>query len=73
MRVKDCKKCPFRRRRTWTEYYRPRNYHPIGMTHAYAYCTFHKKRVLDVKQCARGCAWAGQGEIDLDDGGGEEA
>lgn len=54
MKVKDCKKCPKCVRRVWSDYYVPRNYHPIGMSHAYAYCTLHKKRVLDVKKCNHG-------------------
>ena len=54
MKVKDCKKCPKCVRRTWKDYYVPRNYHPIGMTHAYAWCTLHKKRVRDVKNCVKG-------------------
>ena len=56
MKVMDCKKCPHIRRHTWVDYHKPRHYHPIGMTHAYAYCAFYKKRVLDVKKCARGAS-----------------
>lgn len=51
MRVKDCAKCPKHRRRVWSSYYRPLHYHPIGMSHAYAWCTFHEKRCREVKKC----------------------
>jgi hypothetical protein len=51
MRVKDCEKCEHCQRRVWSQYYEPNNYHPIGMSHAYAYCTKHQKRVRDVKKC----------------------
>ena len=54
MRVKDCRKCQKCQRRVWKDYYIPRNYQPIGMSHAYAWCTFHKKRVRDVKECLKG-------------------
>ena len=51
MKVKDCRKCPHCKRRTWTSYYRPRGYHAIGMTHAYAYCALYKERVRKIKVC----------------------
>ena len=51
MRVKDCRSCPHCQRRVWSDYYTPKNYHPIGMSHAYAYCTKHRKRVTEVKKC----------------------
>lgn len=51
MKVKECKKCPHCERRVWSSYYEPKNYHPIGMSHAYAYCKKHKKRVLHVRSC----------------------
>ena len=51
MKVNDCKKCIFCKRKTWTHYYKPINYHPIGITHAYAYCEKHKKRVSKVNKC----------------------
>ena len=51
MKVKDCRMCPYHERRVWHTYYRPRNYHAIGMTHAYAYCTLHQKRILKVRNC----------------------
>ena len=35
MKVSVCRN--FRERR-WSQYYEPRDYHPIGMTHVYAYC-----------------------------------
>ena len=51
MRVKDCRSCPHCQRRVWSDYHIPKNYHPIGMSHAYAYCTKHRKRVSEVKKC----------------------
>ena len=51
MRVKDCKNCEHCQRRTWSQYHEPKNYHPIGFTHAYAYCKKHQSRVLEVKKC----------------------
>lgn len=51
MRVKDCKTCAHCVRRTYSTYYEPKNYHPIGMSHAYAYCTKHRTRVAWVKNC----------------------
>lgn len=54
MRVKDCKKCPKCTYRKWKDYHVPKNYHPIGFSHVYAYCEFYKKRVLDVKKCECG-------------------
>ena len=53
MKVKDCKGCASCQRRVYSTYHTPKNYHPIGMSHAYAYCTFHQKRVLDVKKCEK--------------------
>lgn len=35
----------------WLGYYKPNNYHAIGMNHAYAYCKKHKQRVSEVKCC----------------------
>lgn len=51
MRVKDCKGCDYCVRRTWSQYYEPKNYHPIGFSHAYAYCKKHKQRVSAVRKC----------------------
>jgi hypothetical protein len=53
MKVKECKGCCFCQRRTWSHEYKPRNFHMIGMTHAYAYCTKHQKRVSEVKRCEK--------------------
>lgn len=51
MKVKDCEKCNYCQRRVLTTYYKPKNYHAIGMSHAYAYCLKHNKRVSEVKKC----------------------
>lgn len=51
MRVKDCQGCKHCERRVWSDYYKPINYHAIGMNHAYAYCTKHGCRCLEVKGC----------------------
>ena len=54
MKVKDCRNREHFRRRTWAQYYKPKNYHAIGFSHAYAYCEKFKKRVLEVKKCEKG-------------------
>ena len=51
MRVKDCKECRHCDRRVWSSSYKPANYHEIGVSHAYRYCTLHKARCLSVKSC----------------------
>ena len=51
MKVAICEKCPHYKRCVWTAYYKPNGYHPIGINHAYAYCTKHEERCLDVKKC----------------------
>ena len=60
MRVRECEKCFYYRRRTWSTYYIPKKYHPIGMTHAYGWCLRFKRRVLDVRKCEDGFAIKGQ-------------
>ena len=49
MKVSICRKCKHFRERRWSQYYEPRNYHAIGMTHVYGYCTRMKQRCVDVK------------------------
>lgn len=56
MKVKDCKTCEFCERRTFSTYHTPKNYHPVGFSHAYAYCTLHQKRVSEIKKCQKGGA-----------------
>lgn len=51
MKVKKCERCKHYERRTWVQYIKPNNFHPIGFTHAYAYCKQHGKRCADVKEC----------------------
>ena len=51
MKVKKCIGCPKCKRKTWTSYFKPKNYHAIGIKHAYAYCDYHKKRVSYVTKC----------------------
>lgn len=48
MKVSVCRKCRYFRERRWSQYYEPRNYHPIGMTHVYAYCALRKVRCTEV-------------------------
>lgn len=52
MKVENCQKCPYFDRRRWSTTYYPADYHPIGMTHAYAYCNKYQSRCLDVKKCS---------------------
>lgn len=49
MKVSVCRKCRYFRERRWSQYYEPRNYHPIGMSHKYGYCARWKKRCTEVK------------------------
>ena len=51
MKVKACSGCENCERRKWVQYYVPNNFHPIGFTHAYAYCKKQKKRVSEVRKC----------------------
>ena len=51
MKVTICKQCQHYRRRTWTQSYKPANYHEIGFTHAYGYCALHKERCLKIRKC----------------------
>lgn len=50
MKVSKCKKCFFCERRTWSSSYKPANYHEIGVSHAYRYCTIFEKRCLEIKE-----------------------
>ncbi len=54
MKVSICEKCKHCRRRAWRTYYKPNNYHAIGISHAYAYCEKHKERCLKIKECLEG-------------------
>ena len=56
MKVKDCIKCMYYWRRTWSQKYKPANYHAIGISHAYAFCLKYNKRCLKVlkSQCKDG-------------------
>ena len=51
MKVSVCEVCEHYIRKVWSQYYVPNNYHPIGMSHAYAFCRKHNKRCLDVRKC----------------------
>ena len=51
MKVSNCKKCKYYQRKVWSTYYKPGNYHAIGVSHAYGYCTRYKCRCLDVNKC----------------------
>ena len=51
MKVKVCENCQHYRRKVWSSYYNPNNYHAIGMTHAFGYCAKLKDRCLKVKKC----------------------
>lgn len=53
MRVKDCEKCDYCQRCVWTQKHKPRDYHAIGMSHAYHVCLLEFKRCLDVKKCPK--------------------
>ena len=51
MTVKKCEKCLYYQRKTWSQYYKPNNYHAIGFSHAYGYCKKHNQRCLEIKKC----------------------
>lgn len=55
MKVKNCKHCEHCVRITWSHVHHCSNYHDIGMSHAYAYCKMHKKRVSEIKKCESTC------------------
>lgn len=56
MKVKDCiaLNCPYLQRHVWTQYYRPKGYHAIGMNHAYAYCDRFGCPCREAKECKNG-------------------
>lgn len=54
MKVKECEKCEYYERRRWSHIYYPNGYHAIGMTHAFGYCTKHKRKCREVKKCKEG-------------------
>lgn len=51
MKIKDCEKCKWGVRKTWSHPYVPASGRRIGMTHAFMYCTWYEKRCADVKCC----------------------
>lgn len=53
MKVKDCQSCSECARLVWKSYHVPKNYHPIGISHAYAFCLYHQKRIREIKKCDR--------------------
>ena len=50
MKVSACRKCKYFKEHQWSQRFKPRNYHAIGMTYTYGYCSYHKKRGSDVKR-----------------------
>lgn len=54
MIVRDCRACPHMRERSFSTYHEPKNYHPIGFKHVYAWCEINMCRCREVK--ARDCA-----------------
>ncbi len=51
MKVRDCSKCKFFEQRYWNQKYKPVNYHMVGISHVYGFCSKHKQRVLKIKKC----------------------
>ena len=51
MKAKNCVGCEYCSRKVWTTYHVPNGYHPIGMSHAYAYCKKYGMRVSEVRKC----------------------
>lgn len=51
MKVRECEKCSFYQRRTWSMKRYPKNYHAIGQTFAYGYCRKENQRCAEVRCC----------------------
>ncbi len=51
MHVKDCEKCEYCIRKVWSQVHMPKNYHAIGMSHAYHFCLKFNQRILSIKKC----------------------
>ena len=49
MKISNCEKCEYFRHRTWSTYYKPKDYHPIGISHAYGYCKLYENRCGNIK------------------------
>jgi len=49
MKVSECEKCKAYERHTWTNSYKPANYHRVGVSHAYGYCRLVNMRCSEVK------------------------
>jgi len=50
MKLSICKDCKFKERHVWSSYVCPNNYQPIGVSHAYGFCSLCDKRCLRVKK-----------------------
>lgn len=50
MKVSKCKRCIYSIRKRYSTYHTPRNYHAIGISHAYYFCELLQKRCLDIKK-----------------------
>lgn len=53
MRARECEKCGWSVRKTWSHPYTPATGRTIGMTHAFRWCNYHGQRCADVKRCER--------------------
>lgn len=51
MKVKNCDGCAYKKRKVWSHRHECRNYHDIGMSHAYAWCDKYMTRCSKVKGC----------------------
>ena len=50
MKVSVCEGCAHHIRKTWSHVYSPANYHNIGYTHAYGYCSINNDRCSSVRK-----------------------
>lgn len=50
MKVDNCKKCVYCKRKKYSTYHTPKNYHPIAISHVYHFCELFYKKCLDVKK-----------------------
>ncbi len=51
MKVSQCRKCKYYKRKVWSTSYKPASYRKIGVSHAYGYCELCNQRCLEIKKC----------------------
>lgn len=51
MIVGDCRHCSAYREKRYSIRRKPNNYHTIGQTYRYGWCTYYNARCLSIKRC----------------------